>query len=146
MKISIEVNNDWQLFDMCWSGGRDTVQQCLDAGKGDELFAHIEDVFSCSENVTDTEINDYLWFDSDHILAELGVELYLTAELVSGEVVRLRWYNGTLTRGVEVVAECDFDELEDMLLQHFAERGEVVESIITDHDGETLFHITDIAV
>ena len=70
MTYQVEFNADnfpW------WSGACQTVEEIRNAGKMDELQAHIEEIFSCSEEPpTDTDINDYVWFDLD--LKDLGIE------------------------------------------------------------------------
>ena len=48
-----------------WSGGKDTLQAVIDAGKLGQLDMIAEEIFP--EGCTDTELNDWLWFDSDFI-------------------------------------------------------------------------------
>ena len=55
-----------------WSGAKDTIAE-LTIGEMNSLEQLIEDVF-CDELPTDTEINDFVWFDRDTIAQHLGYE------------------------------------------------------------------------
>ena len=55
-----------------WSGAIETKKIILDAGLEEEFEGLIEDLYP--EGLTDTELNDILWFDSDWILESLGVK------------------------------------------------------------------------
>lgn len=63
------------LINNCWSGALDTLKTIEEHGKGEELMAHLEEIFeSYVDNVpTMTEINDYLWFEDEFILECLGI-------------------------------------------------------------------------
>lgn len=54
-----------------WSGGLDTLRDVERAGKMRELDMLIDDVMQ--DPMTDTELNDFLWFDRDFIFNELGM-------------------------------------------------------------------------
>ena len=54
-----------------WSGGKDTLDVLIDKGVCDEVEDFIEQCFS---NPTDTDINDFLWFERDQIAEYLGYE------------------------------------------------------------------------
>ena len=60
------------LQDICWCGAIDTLNTIEENGKEDELIDLLGDVF-CDEIPTDTEVNDFLRFDTDNIFAELGI-------------------------------------------------------------------------
>lgn len=53
-----------------WSGGRDTLDFLVNHGLCDRVESMIEDVFP--ETPTDTDINDFLWFETDMIAELLG--------------------------------------------------------------------------
>lgn len=61
-----------ELQDNSWSGAVDTLDDIEKAGKEDELMELLEEVFF-DEIPTDTEVNDYLWFESDEIYSRLGL-------------------------------------------------------------------------
>lgn len=71
MIICKEIDfNDLQ--NMVWSGAEDTVENIANANMEDELMWLLEETFL--ENVpTETEINDFLWFDSEYIYETLGL-------------------------------------------------------------------------
>ena len=54
-----------------WSGGRDTLETLIDMDLCERLEYHIEnDIFV--DGCTDTELNDFLWFERDYIAELLG--------------------------------------------------------------------------
>lgn len=54
-----------------WSGGKDTLDTLRERNDCDAVECLIEDAF-CDETPTDTDINDFLWFDRDTIAQHLG--------------------------------------------------------------------------
>ena len=69
--IKKEINFG-DLQDICWSGAVDTLNTIEENGKEDWLIDLLEDVF-CDEIPTDTEVNDFLWFDAATIFDVLGI-------------------------------------------------------------------------
>ena len=55
-----------------WSGAIDTKKIILDAGLEEEFEMLIDELYP--EGLTDTELNDILWFDPDWILEALGIK------------------------------------------------------------------------
>ncbi len=62
-----------ELQDNVWSGAVDTLKNIADAGLEDEFMSLMEDVW-CDYEPTMTEINDWLWFDTDNIYESLGLD------------------------------------------------------------------------
>ena len=56
-----------------WSGAVSRIENIRELDKLDELEALIVEVFSGSENVTETDINDFVWFEDDMINEYLGI-------------------------------------------------------------------------
>ena len=54
-----------------WGGAKDTVAY-LTASELDEIESLLEDIYP--EGMHETAINDYFWFDDDHIAYLLGYE------------------------------------------------------------------------
>ena len=54
-----------------WAGGKDTLDVLIDKGVCDEVEEFIEQCFS---HPTDTDINDFLWFERDQIAEHLGYD------------------------------------------------------------------------
>ena len=54
-----------------WSGAVDTLNTLIEKGDDDKVETFIGDVF-CGHTPTDTEINDFLWFETDTIADFLG--------------------------------------------------------------------------
>ncbi len=55
-----------------WSGAIETKNLILDAGLEEEFEGLIEELYP--NGLSDTELNDILWFDSDWILENLGIK------------------------------------------------------------------------
>lgn len=70
MYIKMELNS-LDGFN-AWSGGLDTLNDIREANKINELDLLFEDVFA-GETPTDTEVNDWLWFDRDYIYESLDM-------------------------------------------------------------------------
>ena len=56
-----------------WGGATSTIESIRELDKLDELEALIIDVFIDSVNVTETAINDFVWFEDDMINDYLGI-------------------------------------------------------------------------
>ena len=54
-----------------WSGGKDTLAVLIEKGVCDEVEEFIE---QCFAHPTDTDINDFLWFERDQIAEYLGYD------------------------------------------------------------------------
>lgn len=72
MEIRREINDFYALADMVWSGAVDTIKDIQNANKEDEFMNFLEAVF-CDEVPTDTEVNDFIWFDRDYIYENIGL-------------------------------------------------------------------------
>ena len=58
-----------------WSGAKDTVEDVSKADKTHELQLLIEETFADSETPpTETEINDFVWFERDFRYDRLGLD------------------------------------------------------------------------
>ena len=56
-----------------WSGAIETKKMILDAGLEEEFEMLIDECYP--DGLTDTQLNDLLWFEADWILENLGVEV-----------------------------------------------------------------------
>lgn len=72
MEIKKEINGFYALADMVWSGATDTIADIQNANKEDEFMNFLEAVF-CDEVPTDTEVNDFIWFERDYIYENIGL-------------------------------------------------------------------------
>ena len=72
----MEIKKDYDFEDLkrnSWSGAIDTLETIEENEKEEELMQLLEYTF---EDVpTETEVNDFLWFDYDFIFEELGIEV-----------------------------------------------------------------------
>ena len=69
MKITSEMN--LKNF-KAWSGAKDTLNKLIELDKCDELEFILDDLYP--EGMTETELNDMLWFDDEWIYKTLGIE------------------------------------------------------------------------
>jgi len=70
MIYSKETNiNDFDA----WSGAVDTMNTVREANKIEDLESLLDEVFF-DKVPTETDINDFLWFDTDYIYESLGIE------------------------------------------------------------------------
>jgi len=72
MEIRKEINGFNELADMVWSGAEDTLNDIIDANKEDEFMDFLEMVF-CDEVPSDTEVNDFIWFEREYIYENIGL-------------------------------------------------------------------------
>ena len=72
MYITVITETEMDFMDLlksCWSGAIDTLEYIKEQGKEEELLYLIEEL-----DLHDmTEINDFLWFDDEHIYECLGI-------------------------------------------------------------------------
>ena len=68
MTITYEL--DLNSFE-AWSGAVDTKNKIIEEGKAEAFNSLVEDIFP--DGCTETEMNDFLWFDDDQIFDMLGI-------------------------------------------------------------------------
>lgn len=73
MKIMKEYDFE-ELYKDSWSGAINTLDTIMKNDMENELMEHLEDIFS-DQIPTETEVNDYLWFESDYIYECLGIDV-----------------------------------------------------------------------
>ena len=65
-------NENVSLVDFnAWSGAKDTKQTIIDNDKVDEFDNLIEELYP--DGLSETQLNDILWFESDWIFEMLGI-------------------------------------------------------------------------
>lgn len=65
-------NDFYNLYDNSWSGARDTLDDIKNADLEEEFMDYLEGLFG-DEEVEDTTLNDYIWFERDEIYEALGL-------------------------------------------------------------------------
>lgn len=63
-------NTTLSNFD-AWSGAKDTKETILQAGKEKDFDFLIEELYP--DGLSETQLNDLLWFESDWIFEQLGI-------------------------------------------------------------------------
>ena len=71
MYIKSEVNGFEGLKENSWSGAVDTLNRIEELELENEFMQILEEVF-CDEIPTETEVNDFIWFETDEINDMLG--------------------------------------------------------------------------
>jgi len=56
-----------------WSGAVDTQNTIIEAGKAEEFEQLIDELYP--DGISDVGLNDLLWFESDWIYEQLGMEM-----------------------------------------------------------------------
>ena len=67
----IKTEKNLRSFE-AWSGAIETKKIILNLGLEEEFEGLIDECYP--EGLTDTELNDILWFDADWILENLGIK------------------------------------------------------------------------
>lgn len=76
IKYTVEIDDIYRF--PAWSGGRTTLDRVIAEGKCEKLTSYLEhEVFAreldSEMEITDTDINNYLWFERDAIYQALGI-------------------------------------------------------------------------
>ena len=70
----VKIEMDYRtLKNNSWSGALDTLKDIEEADKEDELMYLLEEIFT-DTTPTETEVNDFLWFERDYIYESLGLD------------------------------------------------------------------------
>ncbi len=70
MKITKEINNFNEIE--AWSSAKYTYEIISKNNKQDEFMALLDEIFP--DGCTETELNDFLWFDDEFIFSVLDIE------------------------------------------------------------------------
>lgn len=118
MTITYELDlNSFQA----WSGAKDTLDRIQREGKCAELENILEELYP--DGMTETELNDLLWFDSESVYEWLGIR---TEEQIEKEIKEAEEELAEVQSNLEDVL--DDDELTT------EERAEIIESYQPDID------------
>lgn len=66
MVVTTEINTWQELFRNSWVGALDTLREIEEQGREEEALAMLEDLFDPAvwgRIPSETEVNDYIWFD-----------------------------------------------------------------------------------
>ena len=117
MTITYELDlNSFQA----WSGAKDTLDRIQREGKCGLLEQILEDTYP--DGMTETELNDLLWFDSESVYEWLGIR---SEEQIKKEIKEAEEELAEVQSNLE-------DDLDDELTTE--ERAEIIESYQPDID------------
>lgn len=118
MTITYELDlNSFQA----WSGAKDTLDRIQREGKCDLLEQILEDTYP--DGMTETELNDLLWFDSESVYEWLGIR---SEEQIEKKIKEAEEELAEVQSNLE-------DDLDDDELTT-EERAEIIESYQPDID------------
>lgn len=92
--MTLYISKEFNLYDFkAWSGGADRLKEIIELDIVEEAQIYMEDMLDGSEVVTETDINDMLWFEMDGF-----IEGYLTerAEEILDTMLSEALEHGTL--------------------------------------------------
>tara|TARA_R110000851_G_scaffold121556_2_gene250391 strand:+ start:2346 stop:2621 length:276 start_codon:yes stop_codon:yes gene_type:complete len=70
MKVTTEITlRNFQA----WSGAVETKEIIIDSGQDEQFDSLIEELYP--EGLTETNLNDILWFEDEYIFNQLGINL-----------------------------------------------------------------------
>ena len=118
MTITYEL--DLKSFE-AWSGAKDTLDRIQREGKCAELENILEELYP--DGMTETELNDLLWFDSESVYEWLGIR---SEEQIENEIKEAEEELEELQSNLK-------DDLDDDELTT-EERAEIIESYQPDID------------
>lgn len=72
MQMLVERDNFYDLCNNSWSGALDTLKVIEEHKMENEFMEYLEIVFE-GYTPTETEVNDFIWFESDTIFSNLGI-------------------------------------------------------------------------
>ncbi len=70
MKITREISNIDEFE--AWSGAVYTYNAIIENHKQDDFMLMLEEIFP--DGCTETELNDFLWFDDEYIFSTLNIK------------------------------------------------------------------------
>ena len=68
MYIKVERNSFNDFFENAWSGARDVLQEVATQGREEEAVNIITEYMEGEEIPTDTQVNDFIWFELSDIM------------------------------------------------------------------------------
>lgn len=118
--MTITYDLDLNSFNS-WSGAVDTLDRIQGEGKCEELENILEDLYP--DGMTETQLNDLLWFDSEQVYEWLGIR---SEEQIGKEIKEAEDELADIQSDLE-------DELDDEDLTT-EERAEIIDSYQPDID------------
>ncbi len=101
------VVREFDILNDCWSGAKDTIE-ALTNKQLNVLEDHIESLFADNDEIPSaTDVNDFIWFETDTIAQWFGLKDWEELLTVNEEPY-LTWYRNTDTG--EIVSEDDLNE------------------------------------
>lgn len=113
-----------------WSGGLDRLERIVELGKVQEAENIIMDMLECYEEVTDTTVNDLLWFEMDDYLEEWEEEEEEEGTMYTDTLLYTPSFTGYVSGDLFILKDCQTGEIHNC-------------SIKVDRDGDKYFKYKD---
>ena len=128
----MKITQDISLYNFeAWSGAKETKEIILNNNKESEFEYLIEELYP--EGITDTQLNDLLWFDSEQIYESLGIN-ESDSDFTDDEE-RIEYINNELDNATDImdtiqdfneedynIYSVDYEELYTCLEDYFEEQ------------------------
>ena len=73
--MTLYISKEFNLYDFkAWSGGADRLKEIIELDIVEDAQYYMEEMFDGSEVVTETDINDILWFEMDDFIEGYLIE------------------------------------------------------------------------
>jgi len=79
MKVIKEYNSFDDLYENSWSGAKDTLEDIINNNLENEFMSNLENIYFCDSELfggeipSETEVNDFIWFERETIYHDLGL-------------------------------------------------------------------------
>ena len=73
MRVAVEYNTFDDVYKNSWSGALDTLNDIQRAEKEADFMWLLEEMFE-DRTPTETEVNDFIWFDREYIYEQCGLD------------------------------------------------------------------------
>ena len=117
--MTLYISKEFNLYDFkAWSGGADRLKEIIELDIVEDAQYYMEEMFDGSEVVTETNINDMLWFEMDGFIEGYLIE---RAEEILDNMLSEALEHGTLyeivtsSNEMQLVASMDAQPDEQLL-------------------------------
>lgn len=114
-----------------WSGGKDTLNRVIREGKCDELESVLEEMYP--DGMTDTELNDLLWFESGTVFEWLIIRTY---DQILEELEEAESELEDKKQGYEEETEAIKEDAEEENLTEEEIEKELAELYVSDYESD----------
>ena len=127
------IDRNLEDFD-AWAGGKATLEVLIEKGDCEQVENYINE---CFEHPTDTDINDFLWFERDQIADYLGYKDWDTYENGEQTYKDINGVELAVSDEVKWHDEAGYDEA------GYDEDGSMIVFTIVEENGDGYFNLAN---